>query len=717
MAAARSIVNSTRDRSPTPGGWRTLCCMKFGICKAWLSRLLLVGVIALGGGLAVGQEGEESPAPRGSASSWSADLPVVSDGRHVWLWADKVDPKNRDRLLTALFHADATNRPPDGPVWESVTDFTGRLASGSVAADGAALWMIFDDGKVANVSLRPAPLEGDWYFRQQAGKSLPAHTTVRASVAAHGKLWVLARVETGQAIADLDRGASAEASALPTVIDDAEVMNLVLGLPRELPLDRDDPLGLDTPSVDQDESPESNPTNAQVNETRDATDEETEETKADEADQADQAVIAEAIEDEAPLPAVPADRLLVLDRGAWRVEALPADWESNRPTQLIAPRDASAPPTLLVQAGKTREGLEVTLYRPALATFETDAAEAADEPVIKPAMPRWTATALTLPAAGGVVGLSLDTQLVLAQHTPTAEGFAAALWAVRGDQLTAVGSVVLDEQTQTPAHGLWAALPWGDAVGVMAGGRETAAAVLARLDEKPMTKPAPGPAVTAVDLRGQTALARLRLDVEQRNPVAESADLMIMLTVVITSTVLLFSFWRRDPTANDLQLPVGVAVADLMRRGLAGLIDLAPGLWVATAGFGVPWEELYDRWPGRGLGATWGEMLPGLAAIGVVVGHTLVLEAATGRSLGKWATGLRVMTLAGERPRPWQAATRCALKTFDLIAYLLLILPVISPNRQRLGDMVARTVVVQKASAPDDAQRQEDEGKNGGDER
>lgn len=698
---------------------------------------MLVGVIALGGGAAVAQDGEASPASRGSASSWSADLPVVSDGRHVWLWADKVDPKDRDRLLTALFHADATHRPPAGPVWESVTDFRGRLASDSAAADGDVLWLIFDDGRVASVSLRPAPLEGDWYFSQQAAKSLPDHTTVRASVAAHGQLWVLVRVETGQAIADLDRGESAAASALPAQVDDAEVMNLVLGLPRELPLDSEDPLGLDAPQAGNDEPQQQATESSASSETPDSPElaeapsaadslDNTDAAQAvDPAEQADavsptppvenqamdeaaQATIAEAIEADAPLPAAPADRLLVLDRGAWRVVPLPAEWESNRPTQLIAPRDASTSPTLLVQGGKTNAGLSVTLYRPAAVSSEADPADPADsgevvdQPVIKPAASRWTAALLTLPAVGEVVGLNLAQQLVLAQHTPRADGFAAALWAVRGDQLTAVGSVMLDEKTQTPAHGLWAALPFGDTVGVMAGARETAAAVLARLDEKPMENPAPGPAVTAVDLHGQATLAPWRMDVEQRNPVAESADLLIMLGVVITSTVLLFSFWRRDPTANELQLPEGVAVADLMRRGVAGLIDLAPGLWVATTGFGVPWDELYDRWPGRGLGATWGEMLPGLAAIGIVVAHTLVLEAATGRSLGKWATGLRVMALDGEKPRPWQAATRCVLKTFDLIAYLLLILPVISPNRQRLGDMVARTVVVQKASATED---------------
>ena len=46
---------------------------------------------------------------------------------------------------------------------------------------------------------------------------------------------------------------------------------------------------------------------------------------------------------------------------------------------------------------------------------------------------------------------------------------------------------------------------------------------------------------------------------------------------------------------------------------------------------------------------------------------------------------------------------RGVLKTFDLIAYPLLILMIISPYRQRLGDMVAQTVVVAKAPIDPDS--------------
>jgi uncharacterized RDD family membrane protein YckC len=100
------------------------------------------------------------------------------------------------------------------------------------------------------------------------------------------------------------------------------------------------------------------------------------------------------------------------------------------------------------------------------------------------------------------------------------------------------------------------------------------------------------------------------------------------------------------------------------------------------------------------MGADWAMMTPGLIAIAVTVMHVAISEALTGRSLGKVLLGLRVTDLKGNRPTARQALIRNALKTFDLIAYLLLILPIVSPYRQRLGDMVAQTVVASKAAPP-----------------
>ena len=243
-------------------------------------------------------------------------------------------------------------------------------------------------------------------------------------------------------------------------------------------------------------------------------------------------------------------------------------------------------------------------------------------------------------------------------------------------------------------------LPWGEAAAVAAADRDLPEAVRLLLEEAEPVEDPVGPRVAAVDLQGEPAGDVEGFGVDVTHPMARRADEVLLLAVVVLSMLLLLGVWRRDPTVHELQLPADLALAELPRRALAGLIDLAPGIAMGLWGFGLAPEELHQRWPGRGLGATWQLMLPGLAAVAVVVLHTFIGEVTTSRSLGKWVTGLRVAGLHGNRPRAWQVAVRCGLKAFDLMAYLLLVLPLVSPYRQRLGDMVARTVVVGRA-APD----------------
>ncbi|MEM1109491.1 MAG: RDD family protein [Planctomycetota bacterium] len=679
----------------------------------WLGlTVITLGLLGFGPDSLTETPGEKTPESSplsGNTSGWSPDLPVVSDGRHLWLWADKADPKDTEQKLTALYHADVS----DEPFWESVTDFAGRLTPRGVAAENDTLWMVFEDGGVQVVSLRPAPIEGDWYLRSRTEKSLPGGATVRASMAADGRLWVLARFENAAAVAELEKSPEAQTRGDKNVFEHTDRLNLVLGLPRGLRIKGEGP----------EETEEAESAESDRAEFRDAADEsvplnsppEAEAETPEASDTADESAAELGqpapdigsgpdlgmIETQPSAAAAPVDRLLVLESGYWRLVTLPEAWPTNRPTRLITPARPGDPPTLLVKGARDDGDLAVTVFRPSQIEQDTSSNSDNDEEVDTAKAPlAWSTTTLQLPAAGGVTGLRVRGQLLLVQNIPTDQAFAAQVWAVRGDRLTSIGKSTLADSDGVPPQGLWSTVDYGDAVGLLAGPRGVAEAVV-KADETEAEQP-PGPTLTAVDLNGRPTLAPVQLEVKSISPLARTADTLLLLAVAVVSTVLLFSFWRRDPTTNNLELSEDQAVADLLRRGLAGLIDIAPGLWVAATVFGLPYEELYDRWPGRSAGATWDTMLPGLLAVGVVVGHTLVLELATGRSLGKWATGLRVVTLSGDRPKPWQIVARCLLKSFDLIAYLLLLLPVISPLRQRLGDIVARTVVVAKAPPIED---------------
>ncbi|MEM9881493.1 MAG: RDD family protein [Planctomycetota bacterium] len=594
-----------RGMKPSSCGWTRSA----GVAGGWLTTLLCAASL--------------HAEPTGG--SWRADLPAASDGRHLWSWA-AAPAENQRPAGVAVFHADFAEPNADGLAWESVTRLTGRLAPGGAVADDRSLWMVFADGTVQRLAIRPGTIEGQWLMNRHPAGSLPRSATLRAAAAAHGKLWVLVRVESADDLRRLDEIETDE-SAGRTPEERARVRRLILGLPGDR---ADEPDGDDDPA---------------------------------------------AVETETALPETPDDRLLVLERGSWRVVPLPAGWRVVGTPGLLAPGDAAGRPTLAAAAAEARGERTLTLYR------------GGDD--------GWSAVDFPLHPRGDWVLRRVDRQPVLVQQRPGEAGLTTEAWAIRGDERVALGAVSLPATLAGP-EGSWSAIDAGGAVGVLAGPRDAAERVRNALADPSSVGP-PGPALAAIDLRGEASLGPVLLDARPDRPLARAADAMILLGVVISSTVLLFTFWRRDPTANELILPEGLALADLPRRGIAGLIDLAPGLLVATTAYGLSLGELYSRWPGRGVGATWAMMLPGVAAVAAVVAHTTLLEIATGRSLGKWATGLRIATLDGRRPGVAACLARGLLKSFDLVAYLLLILPVISPYRQRLGDMVARTVVVAKA--------------------
>ena len=80
----------------------------------------------------------------------------------------------------------------------------------------------------------------------------------------------------------------------------------------------------------------------------------------------------------------------------------------------------------------------------------------------------------------------------------------------------------------------------------------------------------------------------------------------------------------------------------------------------------------------------------------MVLAYYFVMEAATGKTLGKMLMGLRVQALDGAYT-PMKSFIRNLLRIIDglPVFYLLgLIVMVSSKRKQRIGDMAAGTVVV-----------------------
>lgn len=74
-----------------------------------------------------------------------------------------------------------------------------------------------------------------------------------------------------------------------------------------------------------------------------------------------------------------------------------------------------------------------------------------------------------------------------------------------------------------------------------------------------------------------------------------------------------------------------------------------------------------------------------------------LMEGYLGRTLGKMAVGVRVVDeQTGQVPGPGKAALRTVLRLVDgLLCYLVaFVVALVSPRRQRIGDMAAHTLVV-----------------------
>jgi uncharacterized RDD family membrane protein YckC len=132
------------------------------------------------------------------------------------------------------------------------------------------------------------------------------------------------------------------------------------------------------------------------------------------------------------------------------------------------------------------------------------------------------------------------------------------------------------------------------------------------------------------------------------------------------------------------------------RRVVATLIDgliLGSAYWLLALAFGDIRAE--------GEAANFVSNLPGWASVAYglfVIGYYVLLEGYRGQTVGKMATGIKVVTEATGQTPPGLAAAaiRTVLRLIDgLFSYLVAFVTVLaSGKRQRLGDMAAHTLVV-----------------------
>jgi uncharacterized RDD family membrane protein YckC len=136
---------------------------------------------------------------------------------------------------------------------------------------------------------------------------------------------------------------------------------------------------------------------------------------------------------------------------------------------------------------------------------------------------------------------------------------------------------------------------------------------------------------------------------------------------------------RRD--AKPALAPMGV-------RFVAGMVDLAPILGVIAILHPANSVNPLASIDGRSLS----ELL--WLSLATYVLHTLLAEMICGQTIGKMIFGLRVVSADGSAPKMGAIVVRNLLRLVDMPLVLPMLVVLLTPLQQRVGDIVAGTVVI-----------------------
>ncbi|NLX13958.1 MAG: RDD family protein [Phycisphaerales bacterium] len=180
-----------------------------------------------------------------------------------------------------------------------------------------------------------------------------------------------------------------------------------------------------------------------------------------------------------------------------------------------------------------------------------------------------------------------------------------------------------------------------------------------------------------------------------------------IIATLAVMLMLLLIWWRRQQSiAVPIALPPGLALAGPHKRLAAALIDILPAATVVMWYWYEPLQQLHQQM--QQLSREQIGELPismdlwwaGIWFRALYMGYCLLFELILKATPGKLLLGCRVSTETLEKPMAAQIAIRNVTKLVELEPMLIALpmLIVFTRNRQRLGDLIARTVVVERQS-------------------
>ncbi|MEM9415772.1 MAG: RDD family protein [Planctomycetota bacterium] len=624
--------------------------------------LYVAGVLSLALGLA--------------ASHASAqDLLVAGDESHLWL---VVASAGEDGEQIEIYHRGPGDA--EGQL-HALEPIAGRVRSGSIAAGGGRLVLVMDDGRVLTRRPYKEPMGWGWSYRTGDLPALPEGCGLLSLVANRQGVWALVRVDAPEVLAELDAPPTVSGAA---AMDDT--LNAALGLPPGIDLwgpgdGRDEAVPEDAGDGSAEHGQERPIDAGDGTSGADASADDDVSGTVDndaprDANAGDEAVPAET--EQVPAASGPACRLIRVGAQGWKSVPLPDAFGLPHRAELVmrGPRDAR--PVVVSEHSRGEGALVVTL--PA---GEAD----------------WSQNTYYLPGRGGWSAASLLGQVFVAvERQRDVQQVVVDVFLLRGRHRANAGMMWVN----TLDTARWRLLGLG-----------SEAVLLARPDA-PLE---PGNGVASGDsperLLGEYRLPAAMLGTvpppeggepagthtdyypARRSRWENNADWIIQIVALTAALAILMLFWKRTPREREVRLPEGVRLVPWSRRLLSTLIDLMPGLWIAGGVYGLGWDEIIlQHWPGTPIPKHPDAMGPGWLVIAITVLHTTVFEFITARSVGKWLTGTYVSDFRGVPASPGASLVRAVSRVFELVAWLLLMLPLISPQRQRLGDILAKTIVV-----------------------
>ena len=209
-----------------------------------------------------------------------------------------------------------------------------------------------------------------------------------------------------------------------------------------------------------------------------------------------------------------------------------------------------------------------------------------------------------------------------------------------------------------------------------------------------------------------SALSTINLLEDDRPEPAPIAGFPTLRAVVLLGILAMLLAFRRGAIFTPLELPEGRRLAFTMQRLAGCAIDLLPFSLAAALILRINWFAAFPqllRWaleprindsglPDAPIVYWWCLSLGGYAL------YSLAMELLTRRTVGKVLMRVELLSEAGTPPAAWQIVVRNLFRLVELIPpfWILGFLVVLSRNRQRVGDIFARTIAVRRAPVPAD---------------